>query len=78
MREQAVLDEWSELLVKWTEAHELALARQRLLDQKITNHFVYDKAAPAHSDQQEIDALWQSESAARSKLDAFISQHVKN
>lgn len=76
MREQKLIDEWSRLLVTWTEAHDLAFRQQQMLDQKITNHFVYDKAAPSHSEQQQMDILWQREAATRSQLDTFISQHV--
>lgn len=76
MREQQLIDEWSRLLVAWTEAHDSAFRQQQLLDQKITNHFVYDKAAPSHAEQQQIDVLWQREAETRSRLDAFIGKHA--
>ena len=76
MRDQTLIDTWSQLLVKWTEAHALALERQQALDQKMTNHFVYDKAAPEHRERQEVDALWLQEEQARIALDDFIEQHA--
>jgi hypothetical protein len=76
MREQALIDQWSQLLVKWTKTHELAFNRQQTLDQKMTNHFVYDKAPPSHSEYQEVDALWQQEIEAREALDDFMEQHA--
>ena len=68
MRDQTLIDTWSQLLVKWTEAH--------ALDQKMTNHFVYDKAAPEHRERQEVDALWLQEEQARIALDDFIDLHA--
>ena len=50
--------------------------RQQALDQKMTNHFVYDKAAPEHRERQEVDALWLQEEQARIALDDFIDQHA--
>lgn len=75
MREQKLIDDWSKLLVRWTEAHMHALERQKALDEKMTNHFVYGKAAPEHSEQQQVDALWQQESEARGALDRFMQHH---
>ena len=76
MRDQTMIDTWSQLLVKWTEAHAHALAHQQALDQKMTNHFVYDKAPPEHHEQQRVDELWQLEEQARLALDEFVDRHA--
>ena len=76
MRDQTLIDTWSRLLVTWAEAHALALERQQALDQKMTNHFVYDKAAPEHHERHDVDALWLQEEQARIALDDFIEQHA--
>ena len=76
MRDQTLIDTWSQLLVRWTEAHALALQRQQALDQKMTNHFIYDKAAPEHHERQEVDELWRKEEEARLALDDFVERHA--
>ena len=76
MRDQTLIDTWSQLLVKWAEAHALALQHQQALDQKMTNHFVYDKAAPEHQEQRQVDELWQQEEQARAALDDFVDRHA--
>jgi hypothetical protein len=76
MRDQTLIETWSQLLITWSEAHTQALERQQALDQKMTNHFVYDKAAPEQHERQQVDELWQHEERTRTALDDFVKRNT--
>ena len=76
MAEQRLIDVWGKLEVEWRDALEHALTRQREYDSRMTNHLIYNLAAPDVEERDEIARLWQDVSNKRKAANDFIVEHA--
>jgi|GEM_PF-3954166 len=76
MAEQHLMDIWGKLEVEWRDALEHAMTRQREYDSRMTNHLVYNLAAPDIDEREEISRLWQEVYEKRKAANDFIVEHA--